>query len=54
MSIDKLREDLEVCGNKKVEIVIENNSIQKMINELSQFMYLNFQNWEQDVKYSPS
>jgi hypothetical protein len=31
--------------------MIENNSIQKMINELSQFMYLSFENWEQDVKY---
>lgn len=22
-----------------------------MINELSQFMYLSFENWEQDIKY---
>ena len=46
-----MRETLQLCSNKRATLIIENNSIQKMVNELTQYMYLSFENWEQDVKY---
>lgn len=50
-NIEVLRETLDLCGSKRASLSIDNNSIQKMVNELSQFMYLSFENWEQDIKY---
>lgn len=50
-NLDVIRETLQLCSNKRATLVIENNSIQKMVNELTQYMYLSFENWEQEVKY---
>jgi hypothetical protein len=50
-SFETMRETLEICGGKRAALAVETNSIQKMVNELSQFMCLSFENWEQDVKY---
>ena len=44
-NITVLKETLELCGSKRASLMIDNNSIQKMVNELSQFMYLSFENW---------
>ena len=50
-NLDVMRETLQLCSNKRATLVIENNSIQKMVDELTKYMYLSFENWEQDVKY---
>ena len=44
-NITVLKETLELCGSKRASLMIDNNSIQIMVNELSQFMYLSFENW---------
>lgn len=44
-NITVLKETLDLCGSKRASLMIDNNSIQKMVNELSQFMYLSFENW---------
>jgi hypothetical protein len=41
-NINVLRETLDLCGSKRASLMIDNNSIQKMVNELSQYMYLSF------------
>ena len=46
-----LRETIDVCGSKRVSLVCENSSIQKIVNELSHYMYLTFENWENEIKY---
>ncbi len=46
-----LRETIDVCASKRRSLVCENSSIQKIINELSNYMYLTFENWENDIKY---
>lgn len=50
-NITVLKETLDLCGSKRASLMIDNNSIQKMVNQLSQYMYLSFENWEQDIKY---
>lgn len=41
-NLDVLRETIDVCSSKRIALICENSSIQKIINELSNYMYLTF------------
>ena len=49
--VDRIKERIDYLDSQKVEVVCSPPATQKVIEELGNYIYLAFQNWENDIKY---